>query len=91
MNYYWEQLPHDLMGAALLFHPHLRDAVPLTMESKMNAGKFVIDYILQTHQGSPGCRNTTVAVSEAMPAYIKCKGQFARPECCRMVAAMVRG
>jgi hypothetical protein len=53
-NHSWEQLPHDLMATALLLYPHLRDAIPLTIESKENACMFVHNYILQTRQGSPG-------------------------------------
>ena len=47
-NYYWKQLSHDLMATALLLHPRLRDAIPLTLESKEDAYMFVYNYILQT-------------------------------------------
>jgi hypothetical protein len=80
-NYYWEQLPHDLMATALLLHPRLRDAVPLTLESKRSACMFVYNYILQTRQGSPDRRKIAdaVAVAAAMHAYITGSGQFAKP------------
>src|SRR5262249_19098673 len=78
-NYYWEQLPHDLMATALLLHPCLRDAIPLTTESKKSACLFVYNYILQTRRGSPGCRKTADAAIPAMVAYVTRSGQFARP------------
>ena len=55
-------LPHDLMATALLLHPRLRDAVPLTMESKKGACMFVHNYILQTQQSSPDCEKIANAV-----------------------------
>jgi hypothetical protein len=67
------------MAAALLFHPHLRDAVPLTTESKRNACMFIYNHILQTRQDSPGHRDVAGAVAVAMATYIKHKGQFAKP------------
>jgi Protein of unknown function (DUF 659) len=78
-DYYWEQLPHDLMATALLLHPHLRDRVPLRTESKRSACAFVYNYILQTRQDCPDHRKTAEAVTRAMFDYIMRSGQFARP------------
>ena len=78
-NYYWKQLPHDLMAAALLLHPRLRDAVPLTIKSKKGACKFIRDCILQAQQGNPDRWKTVDAVVLAMHDYITRSGQFANP------------
>jgi hypothetical protein len=67
------------MAAALLLHPRLRDAVPLTPESKKNACKFVYNYILQTQEDSPNRWKTADAVTATMHAYIMRDDQFAEP------------
>jgi hypothetical protein len=77
-DYYWEQLPHDLMATVLLLHPHLRDAVPLTTKAKDNACMFVCDYILQTRRDSPGRGEIARDAAITMFAYISRSGQFAK-------------
>lgn len=42
----WVQLPHHLMATVLLLLPLLRDAVPLTIESRENACMFIYNHIL---------------------------------------------
>jgi hypothetical protein len=77
-NYYWGKLPHDLMATALLIHPHLRDAVPLTVKTKKGACMFVYNYVMQIRQDSPDCKKIANTAAAVMREYIAREERFAR-------------